>query len=146
MPRSPPNEELEPVDRDEARSTGSRRHLIELAVGRQAHAASRPRGQSLEGPATTDPLDVVARRGDVAVVLDPRPHHDDPIGLVEGQRRKQSRVDDAEDRGVGGDAERERKNGDGGKGRLSPEQPQGQTGVPQDVCHELLPPWQVLRI
>ena len=38
---------------------------------------------------------------------------------MHGKRPQHERVDDAEDRGVGADAERERENGDGGERQVS---------------------------
>jgi hypothetical protein len=47
----------------------------------------------------------------------------------DGCRTQEHRIHDAEDRGIGADAERQRQNGGGGESRLPGEQPDGEANV-----------------
>jgi len=59
---------------------------------------------------------------DVAVVLDPGPHHDELVRRRIRQRGEQGGIDDAEDGGVGGNAQRKRQHGNGGEAGVLAEQ------------------------
>jgi hypothetical protein len=56
-------------------------------------------------------------------------------GSRNGRDRSTTRVNDAEDRGVRADAERQRQDGDGRKAGTLAQQPQPEAGVINDVAH-----------
>ena len=76
---------------------------------------------------------VVARKAHRRGVL---PDHDEARRILERQPLEQHRVGDAEDRGVGADAERERRDDRGGEAGPSLERAQRETNVLCDVAHE----------
>ena len=99
-------------------------HLLGLAAAGDRDRRGVPEADVLEdavllavGEVSGRPLvqqrDVHARRL--------MPHADQPLGLVERQGLEQDRVDDAEDRGVGPDADGQRHDGDGGEQRRAHE-------------------------
>ena len=57
----------------------------------------------------------------------------------DGQRAQQEAVDDAEERGVDADAERQRQYGDAGESRRPPERSEGMTDVLPDAFKPRLP-------
>ena len=66
------------------------------------------------------------------------PH--EPIGLVERQRPQQHRVDDAEDGGVGADAEREDRDHGDGERRRAEQDPEGVAEVGKQRAHDGVTP------
>jgi len=86
-------------------------------------------------------MNEVARRRDVLrhvardVVL---PHHRQPVRIGIGERPEEQRVDDAEDGGVGADAERERGNGDEGESRRADQEARRVAEVLDEVSHSSL--------
>ena len=57
------------------------------------------------------------------------PDEDQPVGVRIRQRPEQRLVEQAEDRGVGADAQRERQDGDEREDRLLAERPEGEAEV-----------------
>src|SRR5476649_2368772 len=89
-------------------------------------AAPRHRRDLLEDVALRDPIELVharhrARtwtRGPALANLD------EAVGVLVGERPEEDGVDDAEDRGVGADANRDGQNGDGAGERSLSDQPE----------------------
>ena len=109
-----------------------------IAAAGQVDALRAQGRQLLERGRAGDEIGDVAGRRRQAVEAGPPlhlgaelPRHDQPIGLRERQRPHQHRVDDAENRGVGADAEGERH--ERNEGEPGPER-QGPQGDP-DVVH-----------
>ena len=86
-----------------------------LAAAGDRHGAAVPEPDVLED-APLFAIDEVVRRRHVQVGdADARrrvPHADEPVGIVERQRLEEHAADDAEDGGVGADAERQGEDGD----------------------------------
>ena len=102
--------------REHVRADVADRHALGLAVARQVRLAIAPGGHFgqrrrpaavVEDFSLGDPR--LVERGPAA------PDHDGAIRVAPRQRSQQDGVDDAEDRGVRADAERERQHGDGGE-------------------------------
>src|SRR5439155_748515 len=76
------------------------------------------------------PVLEVGVRDERPVAARPRlPQHHQPVRLAVGQGREHHAVDDAEDRGVGADAERQGDHRDGGERRLLAQRAQGKAYV-----------------
>ena len=109
-----------------------------IAAAGQVDALGAQGGQLLERGRAGDEVGDVAGRRREAVEAGPAlhlvaelPRHDQPIGVRERKRPHQRRVDDAENRGVGANAEGERH--ERNEGEPGPER-QGPQGNP-DVVH-----------
>ena len=63
------------------------------------------------------------------------PDHRQPLGIAERQRRQQHRIDDAEDRRVGADPQRQREDGDDRERRPLEQRPAGEAKVLQQGLH-----------
>jgi hypothetical protein len=104
------------------------RHRFGVAVrAGHDHAADgwREAGNLLERPAPRVPVEHVERRHVAGGVLrGPLPQGDESIGLTEGQRPEQGRIDEREDRAVGADAERQGQRGDQREARRVPQLPE----------------------
>jgi hypothetical protein len=79
--------------------------------------------------------DVDARR--------PQPQHDEPIRIGVGQRLQQQRVDDAEDRAVGADADRQRRDDDQRQRPAAAQRPDGIAEILQHLAHRATIHWAV---
>ena len=73
-----------------------------------------------------------SRRGEVVR------HRQEPSRIRVGKRPQEDAVDDAEDRGVGADAERQRRHGDGGEAGVRGEAAQSVADVLQQCLHHSL--------
>ena len=72
-----------------------------------------PSHQYLKNLAIALPIQIIAGRNRIHVAPEPGPHHHQLVRLVIRQRRQKSGVNDAENRGVRANAQRERQNCDG---------------------------------
>ena len=93
------------------------------------------------------PVGVVGRGG----VHDPHPglqillpDHDQPVGLLVGERAEQDGVHGREDRARRPDSESERKGGGHGKTGVAPQQPGAVPKVPPEPLHPV-PPFRVFE-
>jgi hypothetical protein len=122
---------LEPVahHRQETRCRGVRRHLLRPFGAREVDAAAAERAQPLEHAGLPLPFQVRGGRRDVAVPLDSRPDHHEPVGIGIRQRRQQGRVHDAEYGGVGGNPEGKGQHRHGGEPRVFFEEPDSEAGI-----------------
>ena len=120
--RRPHAEELEIV-------AAHQRSVHALGVAPARHGERRPRvvdPDVLEPALPLSPVLEVGIRDERPVAARPRlPQHHQPVRLAVGQGREHHAVDDAEDRGVGADAERQGDHRDGGECRLPAQRAQG---------------------
>ena len=101
----------------------------------QAHLPAGPSGHGLERGVLALPIEEVPAAVHVAITVHLGPDHDDAVGLVVGQRGQQRSVNDAEDGGVGANAEREGENGDRREAGIFPEQTQAEKEVAPAISH-----------
>ena len=110
-------------------------HALGPFNGGDVHGASAPGIDVAEGRGSPLPLDIVAGRDRPPLAALLLPHHHQPIGLSIWQRREERAVDDAEDGGRGGDAERECEHGHGSKAGSSPKKADAEAGVAEKSRH-----------
>ena len=130
-----PQREWRTCHRQVAGGRHPRRDLLRPIRRGKVNAAAGPGDEALERRALPFPLQEGAGRADVAVALDPRPDHDELIGMRIRQRRQQRRVNDAEDRCGRPDPEGQREDRHRGKPGIPAEQPQAESNVTQKVGH-----------
>ncbi len=110
--------------------------LLGLGAFVQVECATGPCSDGLERCVLALPVEEVAGGDAVAVVLNLGPDHDDAVGFVVGQRGEERGVDDAEDGGVGADAESEGEDSDRGEAGVFPEEAEAEDEVAPAVAHE----------
>jgi len=126
-------EQREVVRRDEQQP-----HLFRPLGAREVVLVEPGRRHVLENAGVLQVLPLGLRDADVVrahareVVL----HGDELLGVGEGERVEQRRVDDAEDGGRGADAERDGQDGDGREARRLAQEPRGKA----DVQRQTVPP------
>src|SRR5882724_4296625 len=128
----------EGLTQDMEETWGARLGLDLFRVGRsaQAHPAAGPGSDGFKRGVLALPVQKVAGGDAVAVVVVYLgPDHDDAVGLVVRQRREQRGVYDAEDRGVGADAEGECQYRDPGEAGILPQEPQAKEQVAPAISH-----------
>jgi hypothetical protein len=110
-----------PERREERRSDRQRAQLFRLALGGEVDASHREQRGVLEGGRLGFPVDVIGNRDRCLGQADERipvPDEHEPVGIAVRQRAEQDPVQEAEDGGVGADAERQCQHGDGRKNGL----------------------------
>ena len=120
---------------EEARRRSQGLHALRLLEPEQRAGATAGDRHLVERPALVPDVDVLPGRRPVLRDVDPRgsqPQDREPIGFGIWKRLEQQRVDHAEDRRVGADADRERGHDDE---RQSPASPEGANRIP-DVLNE----------
>ena len=122
-------------DVEELRSAGGRLDALRLRAGAEAQGAAGPCGDGLEGGVLALPVEEVTGGDAVVVAVDLGPDHDDAVGLVVGKGSEERGVDDAEDGGVGADAEGESEDGDGGEAGVFEEETEAEDEVAPTVAH-----------
>ena len=100
---------------------------IEISVAGGAHG--------LEDGIFALPLEEIAGGGDVAFTGDFRPDDHELAGMRVGERGEQRGVDDAEDGGIGADAESQGEHGDRGEAGIFAEEAEAKAKVAQQVGH-----------
>src|SRR5712672_1995778 len=119
-----PEEQRLSKDFQKTRGTRLGLHLFRLARRSQAHLPACPRSHRFKGGAAALPIQIVPGGNSVTVALYLRPHHDNAIRLSIGQRRQQSGIYHAEDRGVRADSQGKGKDRNRGEAGVFPEKPQ----------------------
>ncbi len=124
-------------DREDVGRRAGADHLLGIALA--VAADRRPEGveadQAVELRQLRLQIEEVARRDgevDDVAVAHVVPHRPEPRGIVVGQRPQQHRIDDAENRGGGADAERDGQHGGDGKRRLAPQAAESEEHVAKD--------------
>jgi hypothetical protein len=117
---------------EERRRHRKRPELLRLTARHEADAARREERRVLDRRRLRPPVDVVRNR-DAGL---PQPHQrvrvpdeHQPVGMGVGQRREQRLVDEAENRRIRPDPQRERQDGDDGEDRLLSERPERKSDV-----------------
>ena len=100
---------------------------VEIGVSGSAHR--------LEDGVLALPFEEIAGRRDILISSNGGADDDELVGLGIGERSQQRGVDDAEDSGVGADAEGESEDGDGCEAGIFQEQAESKAGVTQQVHH-----------
>ncbi len=116
----------DPEHRQDAIGDEQRARLFGLGKTRHAHRAGVPEADVLEHPAVLAVGEVQERRGAGPVDVDPwcgMIEGDELVGARVGQRLQEDALDDAEDRGIGADADGEGQGGHGGETGHSGEAP-----------------------
>src|SRR6185312_3337210 len=116
-------------------SAGGSLDALWLSAGAEAHGAAAPRGNRLEAGVLTLPVEEVSGGDAVVAAVDLRPNHNDAVGLVVREGREERGVDDAEDGGIGANAEREGEDGDGGEARVFEEKAKAEDEVAPAIAH-----------
>jgi hypothetical protein len=114
---------IEDLGRD--RHAGELLRLVALVQHRTRARESRERGEALRLLAQVCVIRERVVVPDLAFARRAAPHHHEPIGIREWQRAQKHRVDDAEDRGVRTNPERERQDRNDGEGRCFDQHPEG---------------------
>ncbi len=118
-------------------------HSLRVAQPRKVEGCKAVPGESGEG--ATLPLEVQKIGGrwiDVVSMLVKRVEYDDAFGVGIGQRTQQGGVDDAEDRGVGADAEGQRQHRNSGEGWVLCQRASAEADVLPETVH-CLPSYQL---
>src|SRR5579872_6023901 len=103
---------------------------------RDGEAFSGPGVQRVEDLALLLPVEVVAGRGAIAIALLVRPDHNDSVAIHIGERGKQNRIEQAENRCSGPDPQGQGQQGDRGEPCTFPEQPQAVANIAPKFGHK----------
>jgi hypothetical protein len=120
-----------------------RGHPLRLAIAGQVHLAIAPRRDLRQRRRAAAVVHYLSRGDPGLLERHPlAPDHHGTAGLAPGQRLEQDGIDDAEDRGVGADAEREGEDRDRGKPGVTPKRPRLEPqildrGVEQISCRHV---------
>ncbi len=109
-----------------------------IGVGERVIAAG-PGANGLKDGALALPIQKVTSGDAIAIAVNLRPDYDELIRIGVGHGRKKSRVNDAENGGVGPDSENEGEEGDRGEPKVFEEQPEAKANVARKICHMVSP-------
>jgi len=120
--------------------------LARIAAAGQRHGGGLHHGEPLQRAALAPPVveiavgdrQLVGQAGRLRQRRVRGPRHHQPAGVAERRRLEQRRVDDAEDRGVAADAERQGEHGGKGEAGLPGEAAGGEAEVLDHVSHRAL--------